>query len=541
MMTKVRPMQTAMMIWTAACAHAMAGDGEAQNDVALDAGFSVKVDFGRDIGQSFGTLFEAKNSDGHVVCGAGFCDVYNTRFRSGRRTLQFYVRPDRHRNPFELTRLPHPDIGCGVYLFEWDQQIYAWTSVGGNSVRRWDDGSGSWVNELPEGMPMLRSGEGIMSLGEGRLIFSGSGVWFNERQILKPPQVGRYYNFYYAAGHLFFFQLEEVDGRSVTRILACPWTPDASGGVDLGRASILVTKYDRETPFAWGQFGGKILTVSNMGGVYVFDPTRTAPGVVRSSEAETENAVTWRTLVAADNTKSYQVYSAVHWTDRLLLAQYPTGNILEYRGETPVRLNDWPPVLQGVSRSARECQTLGIYRGDLLAGVWPWAVLWRRDRSDAQWHSLGRLFTHPKITDQTTHPYEADANRQGLVTNHWGQRVTSMIPVGEHLFLATSSKGTSPWRDEWTFLSDSERREYGAVLKLHQAGNLAVPLRWTGKPTELEFRLHDGQMKIVQDGTIAGSARLPAEFSLGTKKLQVEWGKGVFGPCPGKLSEMLAN
>ena len=61
-------------------------------DKSATASVSVTVDFGQDAGQSFGTLFEARDATGRIVGGAGFQDVYNTRFRTGRHTLQFFVR-----------------------------------------------------------------------------------------------------------------------------------------------------------------------------------------------------------------------------------------------------------------------------------------------------------------------------------------------------------------------------------------------------------------------------------------------------------------
>jgi len=56
--------------------------------------FSVTIDFGQDVGQSFGTLFEARDKSGRIVAGAGFQDVYNTHFRNDRHTVQLFVFGD---------------------------------------------------------------------------------------------------------------------------------------------------------------------------------------------------------------------------------------------------------------------------------------------------------------------------------------------------------------------------------------------------------------------------------------------------------------
>lgn len=493
------------------------GDASDNNDALASLRISAEVDFGADLGQSFGSLFEVRNKAGRVIAGAGFADVYNTRFRTGRRTLQFFVRPETDNGAFEVERLPHPDLDCGVYLCEFDQEIYAWSSVRSNSVRKWDAKSRMWVKELPPGMDAVRSGDGLMRLGTGRLVFSNSSAWYDDRQILSPPEVGGYFNFYYADGHLFFYHRSDTDDHRFTHVLACPWTPAAEGAIDLSSAVLMKTKYERETPFTWAQFGKQVLTVSNQGGIYVFEDGQ------------------WQTVLAADNTVSYQVYSALRWHDRLLLAQYPTGNLFEYQGQDAVHLKDWPPVMPGVSSSARECQTLGIYRGDLIAGVWPWAELWRRDRDAKKWQFGSRMFTHPELTAERTHPYEAEADRFGLVRNHWGQRVTSLVPHQDSLFLATSSKGTYEWDDRYDFLTDGQRREYGAVLRLRRPGNLAVQPVWKSGPTKLEFEFDGSRLAVTQDGRQLGTTEVGDEFAVEMSDASVNWAQGVFGPLNGTL------
>lgn len=480
---------------------------------------TAEVDFGTDHGQSFGSLFEVRNGIGRVVAGAGFADVYNTRFRTGRRTLQFFVRPQTGRTEFEIERLPHPDLDTGVYLCEYDQELYAWSYVRGNSVRKWDEKSRTWIKELPPGMTTMRSGDGLMKLGNGTLEFSNNSARYNGRTILSPPETGGYYNFYYANGHLFFYHRHNAEQNSFTNLVACPWIAngDDTSTIDMTSAIIFKTKYEQETPFAWGQFGGQVLTVSNQGGLYVFEDGQ------------------WRTVLAADNRYSYQVYSALRWHDRLLLAQYPTGNIFEYRGQQAVHLKDWPPVMPGVSTGARECQTLAIYGGQLLAGVWPWAELWRHDRDADKWKFSSRMFTHPELTKETTHPYEAEADRFNLVRNHWGQRVTSLIPHKNSLLVATSSKGTSEWDDRYDFLTESQRREYGAVLRLRLPGNLAVQPEWTGKSTRLEFTFDGTSMVVLQDGQMLASTRVGDDFSVDLSEIGVNWSRGIFGPLNGKL------
>jgi hypothetical protein len=272
--------------------------------------------------------------------------------------------------------------------------------------------------------------------------------------------------------------------------------------------------------WAFGQLGRQVLTVSNYGGVYVHDGRA------------------WRVLRDPSPGVSYQVYSMLNVYDRLLLGQYPTGEVFEFDGKSLKRREGFPPRLPGVSPSARECQTLTVYRGDLFAGVWPWAEVWRHDRDADRWHSLGRLFTHPDTTDKAVHPYESESVKHNLVLNHWGQRVTSMVPIGDSLMLSTSAKGNVAWDPKFDFLSEEQRKEYGAVLQLTMPGSLTTPVRWKEAPTELQCVVFRDRMAIRQDGREIASARLNAATARALQPADVTWGNGVFGPLQGKILRM---
>jgi len=495
------------------------GTGPAKVCQATEPAWSiaVEVDLGRDRGQNFGSLFEVRDAQERVIAGAGFMEVYNTRFRSDRHTLQFFLHPEQEEESFVTERLPHPDLDCGVYLLDLNQKLHAWSSVRNNSLRVWDDAGNRW-NDAP--LPFtgrVRSGDGLMRLGTGTLSFTGNQVAFNDRIILSRPERGRFYNFYYAAGRLFFYHTFRSEADGFTRIYACDWTPEANGPINLAQATLMQAKYVGATPFAWGQLQGSVLTVSNFGGVYVFEGSR------------------WKTVKEAQKGVSYQVYSILNYHDRLLLAQYPTGQLFEYRGDELRRLEGWPPRLPGVSSQAREAQTLAIYRGDLFVGVWPWAEVWRYDRDRDRWHSLGRAFTHPPITDKRTHPYENEARKHGLVTNHWGQRVTGMVPLGDALMLSTSSKGTSEWFDKYDFLSDRQRREYGAVIRTRMPGNLAAQIKWQDRPLKLEFVVEQRRMVVRQEGDEIAHAEISFDLPRGLQQSTLRWGQGVYGPLNGTI------
>ncbi|QDT77316.1 hypothetical protein Mal35_07420 [Gimesia maris] len=480
--------------------------------------FSTELNLGQDVGQNFGSLFELRDKNGAVIAGAGFMEVYNTRFRSDRHTLQFYVKPTQDSQQSQTERLPHPDLGCGIYLMDLNQTISAWGGDRTESLRTWNPKAADWsAAHSPETGP-LRSGDGQMRIGDGLLTFCSSTATYNDRVILNPPKVGRYYNFYYANGFLCFYYGNRSEQGGFTRVMACPWTPADQGPVDLTKAISIECKYVGATPFAWGQFQKELLTVSNYGGVYAFDGKQ------------------WRTVKEASKKYSYQVYSMLNFRDRLLLAQYPSGELFEYRGGTEIKqLHGWPPRLPEVSPSAREAQTLAIYRGDLFAGVWPWGELWRYNEDENRWHSHGRMFSHPVAHKRTVHPYEEEAKAHNLVLNHWGQRVTGLVPLGDSLMVSTSTKGTYPWLEKYTFLTDDQRREYGTVLDFKMPGNLAAQIKWKDAPIQLEFVVEPQRLVIRQDGQELGSTPFSADDIKRLQDATLTWGNGIFGKLNGTL------
>src|SRR4029079_3729556 len=171
-------------------------------------------------------------------------------------------------------------------------------------------------------------------------------------------------------------------------------------------------------------------------------------------------------------------------------------------------LRNHPPVMPGVSANAREAQTLTIYGGELYAGVWPWGAGWGFDRNRRDWRLAGRVFTHPKPTDATTHPYGKESTALDPVLKRWGQRVTRLIPHGESLWISTSAKGSDPYDPKFTFLDGDKWREYGAVYRYRQPGNLATPIEWKDGPTRLEFVFTSDRVAISQDGKQLGQVPL---------------------------------
>ncbi|MEC7567248.1 MAG: hypothetical protein VX738_16320 [Planctomycetota bacterium] len=487
---------------------------------AEDFTVTLVMDRGSDVGQSFGSLFEIESEDGSMVIGAGFQNVYNTRYRGDRHSVQFYIRPTSGKREFTVQELPRPsDDLTGAYLFGRDDVVYS--TYGG--LKSWDSRSESWTPARGAG-----GTNETMRVGNGVLVFGDSSVSYNHHEILAAPQVGRYELFFYANGYLCFYHVhrngkpyriyEEGEG-GFSRLYACPWQPGQKQ-VNLSNAVTLRLPVVGETTFAWGQLGQQIVTGSNIGGFYIFENDQ------------------WKMVLAPKIEESYQLYSTLGFYEHLLMGQYPTGRVFRFDRQQIRDQADWPPVLPGVSRNAREAQTTIIYGGDLMVGVWPWGELWRYNPDSKQWIFRQRMFDHPALSDKITHPYEFE-NRENDVVNLWGQRVTSLVVNGPHLYVSTSAKAPYLWKpDKFPFLAPSKWKSYGNVYQLTTPGNLAASVRWTTGPTTLAFSLKANVLAIHQDGVLLSRSAITGKMREQLKAIRIPknipWGTGIYGRYGGQ-------
>ena len=483
---------------------------------------SVTVDFGQDLGQNFGTIFEAVDAKGRTVAGAGFPGLYNTTCRNDRRGLQFFVRPPVDSAGPRFDVLPRIGDAPGTYIGDINGRMYAIGNQDAAQVRSWNAAAGVWEANYGDAPLRKNRGDGEMHLGAGLLVFRDDRIEYDGKLILSAPEGESIHHVYYALGHLFFYHDrpgEEKDG-AFTRVCTLPWVPGQAA--NLADAIARPTTTLHETTWAWGQVKGKVLTVTNWGCVLAFDGKG------------------WQTLRERDG-KSYQVYAVLNYYDRLLLGHYPSGSLHEYDGELLTQREKWPPAMPGVATTAREAQSLALYRGELYTGVWPWAELWCYERQADQWSLVRRLFTRPPITDKVVHPFEAEINAYNAahntknVWNDWGQRATSMAVAEDALYIGTSNKGGSPHPPDYTFIDDAALAEYGLVHRMKLPGHLSCQVRWVDKPTTFRFVVTNGRMSVSQDGVEIASADLDSAMADGLKGAVVTWGNGIFGPLAGKL------
>lgn len=474
---------------------------------------TLTVDFSRDLGLNKGSLFEVYDEEGNVVAGAGFLGAYNTESRSNRQRLNFFVKPTRA--DLESQPMARVNQQTGVYLSDQQGTLYARSRNGtDNRFYAADSEDGTWqVDDSMTGYQVDVAGK--------PLIVREHAVTYGDTTVLTVGQQTRILEHYYAGGTLVLRLRDSHQSDSSNRLVAIPWTSDQdSADFNLEINPTLALRSESEFVYALGQLAGEVLVATNTGGVYAFKDN------------------VWRVIVEPAS-HSYQVYSMLNYYDRLLLGHYPSGELYAYDGRNLSRLHGWPPVMPGVSDQAREAQSMAIYAGDLHVGVWPWAEVWRYDRNQSTWYFVRRMFTHPKPTDATRHPYETETAAVSEVRNLWGQRVTSMVPLEDSLFVATSSKTGKELVPE--FLKPDEWMDYGLVHRLRLPGQISAELDWAPQPTTIRCVFSRDRMTLWQDGKIKAKQSLnPADFT-STAPDRISWGRGIYGRLTGDLISRVSN
>ncbi|KTD21387.1 hypothetical protein [Legionella londiniensis] len=474
----------------------------------------VDVNFGQDLGQNFGTFFEARDvKTGKLLFGAGFPATYNTRFQNDRYQMQFFIRTQKFKKQHKLSTFPRPsNMYAQSYLYSINNNLRMAYFQHDDLV--FDKKSKSWVDEQTH----LRQGSNnIYTLRGKTLTFQDDKLLYDEKIILdlsESKKNDEEYKFsYYAQGHIFLSRHSKKNAS----LIAIPWTPYSESLPSIERAITLNTKRF-SLIYSNGQLNSEVVACTNTGGIYSFKNKK------------------WKILRNPDG-NSYQVYSMITYNNRLLMGQYPSGFLLEYDGKNIITHQNWPPVPENASPSARELQTTAIYRGELFAGVWPWAELWRLDPDTNKWIAMGRLFKSPSVTMNPIHPYEQEASASGATRNQLGQRITSMIPFGDSLLMGTSWKTGENTIDKYKFslISKSKRDEYGALHRLKMPGSIVGGFVWKDEPVKLKFVAQGNEMAIWQDGKKIASTSIDPKILKDIPEYEIYLGKGVFGKFTGQI------
>lgn len=477
-----------------------------QNEVA----YECTIDFGRDVGQHLGTVFEIADPAGHALAGAGFMGAYNTYYRSDRFLLHVFVRPPKGDDVPEISSFPRPSPLPQQYVFGSHAALYADGRSGPESVYQFNPEDARWE---PSGVARFQIGHQYCAMSANRLALGGTTL------LEFDASVGTAAMFYFANDFLFFHVAKKDSAERATCLYACPWAAGTGARPAIDQAAVLDLPAPGEFPYSYGQLHESVYVATNNGGVYRFVEGK------------------WHTLRPSDPKTSFQIYSMLNYYNRLLLGHYPSGELYEIAGATLVHLPGWPPRPAEASPRAREAQTLAIYRGELFAGIWPWGELWRLPSPEDPWSYVGRVFTHPPLDPTRTAPYDKEMAQKGIgVTNLWGQRVTSLIPYNGLLVIGTANKNGTLYDESFDFLTVEQASEYGAVHQLRLPGHVSVPFEYTGNPQTFRVCLTSETLTLGVDGNPITTLRVPWTNGETGGPLTLRWGQGIFGPCYGMIT-----
>ena len=168
--------------------------------------------------------------------------------------------------------------------------------------------------------------------------------------------------------------------------------------------------------------------------------------------------------------RKIQFYSSVLYQGRVLLGEWPTGRIYEFDGATLKPSDMTPPFIEAkaLDRLGYEAQSMAEYCGDLFFGYWPKGEVWRWDRLNEKWSLFHRFFT--ELPEETFIPH-SNRTPDDLNPSFFGQRVTSLVPFDDALYVATSNLNT--WSSKVKaeeIIGKSLATEYGSIYKITRYG-----------------------------------------------------------------------
>lgn len=466
--------------------------------VQIDA--EVKLE--EDIGQPFGSVFEAVDGNGRVIVGACLSDSY-TMFgpAAERNRLHCFVIDNKSTPCAEVLPKPFPEIPASR-LVVLAGRLFAVPRMRLSPQAVELEGAEWKVSSAAVELACENFG-GAQEVDGQELLFSKQGVVYGDRVVFKPEKgFEAKYFYYYSEGVLIAFRYGDTDSGAKSLVRAYKWRPTQDAVVleDAFASAELGIDY----PLTFGTVGGRIVFALNSEPeVWALDGT-------------------FRRIFRGDARESWQAYCAMPFYDKLIIGQYPSGSLYETDGvsvvpfQTPLpMLTDWP----------REAQSIAVYRGELYAGLWPWGWVYRLRGS--KWELAFRVVPQVPIRDEIA-PYSKACERAGLINNHWGQRVNSLVVHDNSLFASSMNKGGDPRGSAFV---DSVSA-YGSVTRYTLPGSLGTKLT-PGVPYALRIVVSERLAILTVDGAVVDVCR--GDFSSVAELKGVSWGAGIGGKFRGVI------
>lgn len=479
---------------------------------------AFSLDLGQDDGASLGTIFEVRDQAGNIIAGAGFERSFNTMAGSNHRLISFFTQREGTSTLHDLGR-PFGEHSS-IRLFSYAGKLIAYPRDEEVHPRQFDAESNIWK---PADLTELASGKygyvkAIQAAYDTLLVFHTQAVTFDGKPIIindlaadDEIVTGLFHN-----GLLNIFVRNNLSGRT-SSFLICPWR----GGKKADACQVIRMPDGRVSPFVLhGLRNNKgIIAAFNNGDVLLLNSGHVS--IVHKNSISGGQAL-----------KSWQLYSAIEVQDDIVFGHYPSGNLLLYRDDVFSPIDPPVPFVRGSLADAREAQTLAIFRGKLMIGMWPWGELWS-GLPGAPWRLEARIFHKPDYTKERA-PYADLLGKRmpNIAYNALGQRIFHFHNYAEGLALTTSGKNPKI-AHAYTAIGPSERIQYGRVLLLKSPDQLTCGLSGP-YPQKITFESKGGYLRISGAKGVLCERRLGGAPPI-TKTGQFVPLKGLWGPASSKI------
>ncbi|MBL8342008.1 MAG: hypothetical protein JNL30_11110 [Rubrivivax sp.] len=396
-----------------------------------------------------GTLFKVVDADGRTVAVAGVPSSWNSYCASGPTDLHFFVQPVEEA-PYEVRRLPKPDASL--------RTSYAFPAA-----------DGVYVDDLANDRQFR------LAVNEGAAQFQA--VSSQARLGCAEYRVGAV-TYRWAPGEI----------RACTRH-------------DQQEQCDAIPIRAETFPYAYGEAGGNTVVVTNWGEVLMH---RRRGWCRASPQGEAFRCVEGEPGPQLEAPRGFQFYSSIKYRGHTLLGRWPGGELYRFDGQTLSRWNESPTLPPGPLTDVSEAQSMSLYCGDLHVGYWPRGDRWVKAYGTGAWMHQGRAFTHP-LADAPAIPY-LGAEPEGAEWAFFGQRITSMAPFGDSLYLATSNlRNWSKGVHLPSYLAPEQVDEYGSILALRRGGCASGQARYQDY-APVHFDISADKIRIRQHGVTLGEA-----------------------------------
>jgi hypothetical protein len=464
-----------------------------KKEISDISNFEIEVDVSlTNDGASLGTVFQITDDKGDIISYAGFSNGINTLSTSNKSILQFAFPQTFDPNSIKTIDIgnPFPENTEWTRVNNINNRLIAYNYEAKNSYKVYNDSTGIWenYNKLPASDYKLMD---IQVLGDSIItVFQDAIYWGNvELYREKNPNEKRILAFGLEHGNFFIFrysinpsQRNEIVYGDLTKNKNIPKLNIKNSY--LGFCEIP----EQCPPYAWAWLNNKFIVSTNLGHIYNVDST----GI--------DYFFKWDYEKYSDS--SWQVYSILNIEDRFYMGHYPSGNILSFKYNNESIEEIEVPYPQTAFNIMREAQTLAVYSGYLLCGLWPWGEVWGYSINSKTWHWINRFFKHPDIRLESAPFVERIKNLEdnAVFNNKWGQRIIDLVPYKNLLIVNTGFKNSISETDK-KYLFAQEMEQYGKMYSVEIPYNMAVEIK-NKRNTILKFVSKNEKIEIWQDNEL---------------------------------------